>query len=152
MQYSTRCYIKINNANQTICMRLWQPCFYVCRTSTYIVICQLTNFTYQSLLAVSSVCIQLLHLIIICYCRHRVLVPHIALTLSQSQDKTTLSAVHKLIETFVKQANNKNGKNLSVSYITGKSQSLQLLYVVIVHSNITVVSYIASQPKANYNG
>ena len=47
------------------------------------------------------------------------LVPHIALTLSQSQDHATLSAVHKLIETFVKQANNKNGKSLSVSYISG---------------------------------
>ena len=63
------------------------------------------------------------------HCSHRVLVPHIALTLSQSQDHATLSAVHKLIETFVKQANNKNGNRLSVSYITG--EKLVASYIVI---------------------
>ena len=62
------------------------------------------------------------------------LVPHIALTLSQSQDHTTLSAVHKLIETFVKQTSSKNVKGLSVSYITGKiaNQLVTLNVTVIV--------------------
>ena len=57
-------------------------------------------------------------------CSHQVLVPHIALTLSQSQDHDTLSAVHKLIETFVRQNHEKNNHHLPTSYAAGKLYSV----------------------------
>ena len=75
------------------------------------------------------------------------LVPHIALTLSRSQDHATLSAVHKLIETFVKQANNKNGKTLPVSYITGN----KLVYIPIKALIIITEVWILNSTHYHYN-
>ena len=82
------------------------------------------------------VCSMCIAVTVYFHCSHQVLVPHIALPLSQSQDHATLSAVHKLIETFVKQANNKNGNRLSVSYMTG--EKLVASYIVIVASHTYV--------------